>query len=167
MALINCPECNREISDKAQSCPQCGCPIAKRDPETKPALPAMIWDGEGYGFISVKCPQCSKISNIKQSSADKTATGYRLKGEGKCSCGLTFNEIYRDERVKCPNCGSTEITVMKEGFNAQGACCGALLVGPLGLLCGANEANKLNRHCLKCGHKWPIGDSQHRSFRLS
>jgi hypothetical protein len=27
MALINCPECNKEISDKAESCPNCGCPI--------------------------------------------------------------------------------------------------------------------------------------------
>jgi len=27
MALINCPECKKEISDKAQSCPNCGCPI--------------------------------------------------------------------------------------------------------------------------------------------
>lgn len=28
MALINCIECNREVSDKAASCPNCGCPIA-------------------------------------------------------------------------------------------------------------------------------------------
>jgi RNA polymerase subunit RPABC4/transcription elongation factor Spt4 len=27
MALINCTECNREISDKAKSCPHCGLPI--------------------------------------------------------------------------------------------------------------------------------------------
>ena len=27
MALIECPECGKEISDKADSCPQCGCPI--------------------------------------------------------------------------------------------------------------------------------------------
>lgn len=27
MALIKCPECGREISDKAVSCPKCGCPI--------------------------------------------------------------------------------------------------------------------------------------------
>lgn len=26
MALIQCPECKREISDKAAACPQCGCP---------------------------------------------------------------------------------------------------------------------------------------------
>lgn len=27
MALINCPECNKSISDKATSCPHCGCPL--------------------------------------------------------------------------------------------------------------------------------------------
>ncbi len=27
MALIKCPECGKEISDKAVSCPNCGCPI--------------------------------------------------------------------------------------------------------------------------------------------
>ncbi len=28
MALIKCPECGKEISDKAASCPHCGCPIS-------------------------------------------------------------------------------------------------------------------------------------------
>ena len=28
MALIKCPECGREVSSRAQACPQCGCPIA-------------------------------------------------------------------------------------------------------------------------------------------
>ena len=27
MALINCPECNKEISDTAKNCPNCGCKI--------------------------------------------------------------------------------------------------------------------------------------------
>ena len=27
MGLINCPECSREVSDRAVSCPQCGSPI--------------------------------------------------------------------------------------------------------------------------------------------
>ena len=28
MALINCPECGNQVSDKAQSCPNCGVVIA-------------------------------------------------------------------------------------------------------------------------------------------
>jgi hypothetical protein len=31
MALIPCPECRREVSDKAPACPGCGYPIAARD----------------------------------------------------------------------------------------------------------------------------------------
>lgn len=27
MALIKCPECGKQISDRAASCPNCGCPI--------------------------------------------------------------------------------------------------------------------------------------------
>lgn len=29
MALIKCPECGREVSDKALSCPNCGYPISQ------------------------------------------------------------------------------------------------------------------------------------------
>src|SRR5262245_45943559 len=28
MAFIHCPECNRQVSDKAPNCPQCGYPLA-------------------------------------------------------------------------------------------------------------------------------------------
>lgn len=27
MAIIKCPECQNEVSDKAAACPKCGCPI--------------------------------------------------------------------------------------------------------------------------------------------
>lgn len=33
MALISCPECGNEISDKAPACPQCGVPIASAPKE--------------------------------------------------------------------------------------------------------------------------------------
>ena len=32
MALIKCPECGTEASDKANACPRCGYPIAKNNP---------------------------------------------------------------------------------------------------------------------------------------
>ncbi|MBQ9198578.1 MAG: zinc ribbon domain-containing protein [Lachnospiraceae bacterium] len=31
MALIECPECGKKISDKAMTCPSCGCPIISSD----------------------------------------------------------------------------------------------------------------------------------------
>lgn len=34
MALINCPECNKQISDRAVTCPSCGCPVAAQPTET-------------------------------------------------------------------------------------------------------------------------------------
>ena len=35
MALIKCPECGKKISDKAPSCPNCGCPKCDFVGETK------------------------------------------------------------------------------------------------------------------------------------
>lgn len=29
MAMIHCPECNKEISDNAEKCPNCGCLLKK------------------------------------------------------------------------------------------------------------------------------------------
>ena len=33
MALIKCPECKKEVSDKAEVCPHCGYPLRKRKDE--------------------------------------------------------------------------------------------------------------------------------------
>ncbi len=155
MALINCPECSKEISDKAEACPQCGCPVTE-SPQKEPSL-AMIWEGEGDGYISIKCPKCDKSSVIKETYVTKTPIGYQVNGEGRCSCGFVFKKIHKDERIKCPKCGSMEISIQKEGFRAGPACCGAILAGPLGLLCGAKGSNKLNKHCVRCGHIWSVG----------
>lgn len=40
MALIPCPECGRQISTSAASCPGCGCPAAANDAGTAPAAVA-------------------------------------------------------------------------------------------------------------------------------
>jgi len=36
MALINCYECSREISDKAKACPHCGAPLENLEVEVMP-----------------------------------------------------------------------------------------------------------------------------------
>lgn len=39
MALINCTECGREVSDKATSCPHCGCPVSIVSVPVTPSKP--------------------------------------------------------------------------------------------------------------------------------
>ncbi|MCP4649641.1 MAG: hypothetical protein GY853_06120 [PVC group bacterium] len=36
MALINCPDCNKQISDKIANCIQCGCPIPTAKSKSTP-----------------------------------------------------------------------------------------------------------------------------------
>ena len=40
MALINCPECSNQVSDKAPACPKCGAPIAALVGSAMPATPS-------------------------------------------------------------------------------------------------------------------------------
>ena len=52
MSLIKCPECNREISDQANSCPYCGFPISKnlnkeREKEAKKSFTVAYRSGPG------------------------------------------------------------------------------------------------------------------------
>ena len=64
MAMIQCKECGKDISDAAAACPQCGCPVAKAA-ETAPAAPVapavsrskkiMSAIGSTIGVIGVIC----------------------------------------------------------------------------------------------------------------
>lgn len=51
MAMINCPECGKEISDKAISCPNCGAIIKKKFCQHC---------GEQIDSDCVICPKCGK-----------------------------------------------------------------------------------------------------------
>lgn len=37
MALISCPECGAEVSDRAAACPHCGCPLTRTVPASSAA----------------------------------------------------------------------------------------------------------------------------------
>lgn len=43
MALINCSECGKEVSDKAAACPHCGNPIATEKIEKRDYLERNFW----------------------------------------------------------------------------------------------------------------------------
>ena len=75
----------------------------------------------------------------------------------------------RGIRMTCPNCGSDNISgteyieteTERENCNTGNACCGTLLLGWPGLLCGFCRRNeyetvsrKVSYYCNECGHQW-------------
>ncbi|MDR1753785.1 MAG: hypothetical protein LBR74_02625 [Eubacterium sp.] len=70
------------------------------------------------------------------------------------------------EKLKCPKCGSDNLQFEQKsvttggGMNTQNACCGYILLGPLGALCGGamnrqpKQTNTTYWVCSNCGHKF-------------
>ena len=57
MALINCPECGKEVSDKATSCPKCAFPIrAEKTVRVKTAEDSALTRNRGCGDIIIYAP---------------------------------------------------------------------------------------------------------------
>lgn len=97
--LIQCSECGGSVSDKAASCPHCGCPIA---PAETPA-PAPSGDGKTEYLC---CPQCK--SRELQPEKRGFSTGKALMGAfvfGPYGI-LAGNSGARDEYLVCLKCGN-------------------------------------------------------------
>ena len=67
--------------------------------------------------------------------------------------------------MKCPKCNSGDCQIINEfstsgkAFHASKGCCGAVLLGPIGLLCGMCGKGKQAKNesfwlCNNCGKKW-------------
>ena len=95
MALINCPECGKEISDKSKVCIHCGYPISEEIVEKKdkvktglscPDFPDDLDIGERLGFERDCVIDCSfdKNNNYKVN---------QLKNVPICTLGLYKNGI--------------------------------------------------------------------------
>lgn len=76
--------------------------------------------------------------------------------------GLTFLSFAMDRRRRalrpdgvCPNCGSPSISALKSDYDLGLGCCGTILLGPFGILCGLLGSNEVRVHCLNCNHSWP------------
>lgn len=68
MALIKCPECGRDVSDKAVSCPNCGCPASINSVKSD----SFVWkDGNTitYNGIDINLDEIVKIYGISISGA--------------------------------------------------------------------------------------------------
>lgn len=142
MALIKCPECGKEVSDKAPACIHCGCPLEQKIYE--------VVNGVTYDISFLKDPKIDFIQKIKMI---REQTGCGLK-EGKeiadkyCPYEQRKQytlEAHASKLPKCPICGSTnlsKISIIKTGMK----------IGAFGLL-GAGDVGKTWK-CNNCGSKF-------------
>lgn len=79
-----------------------------------------------------------------------------------CHISVESNKLQNmenhEDKLYCPNCGSSQLVANKKGFGAGKALTGAVLTGGVGLLAGFIGSGKVKITCLKCGCQWKPGE---------
>lgn len=136
-----CPKCGKELPEGAQFCPTCG--------------------------SSINQPEFSPQSQ-DSSSPDQDIPSINLQS---AAAEQQNQPPVPNEEIKCPKCGASGcVPQYKQNVSGGGyGCCsgglGALVLGPLGLLCGAcgrsvKSTNTLVWICPKCGHEFRVVSSK-------
>lgn len=106
MALITCPECSREISDKAAACLNCGCPIDKSE------LPKVTCREckHVYPANKFKCPNCFSnnseyIHIVETQSAAANSNSIMTLYPGTIRC-KACDFVYPVELPSCRACNA-------------------------------------------------------------
>ena len=119
MALINCPECNREISDTAKQCPSCGYEIQKEISRSelgeieKNPTQGMLWIFVGIIAIIGGLFTIGIIIGIFAIIGGFAFIGMgalKISGTQKGLCPYCNNEITVKHNAlvyKCPHCKKT------------------------------------------------------------
>lgn len=146
MALINCEECNAEISDKAKACPKCGNPMEKQEAKVNPC-PQCDFELEKGAIACLNCQnklviKDTKTGKYRQAYNWEIKTHYDSKRISKDSASTphpvsTGQEPNRtqpnDNKIK-PPVGNKSIGSFTHKIPKELAAIGALLlVGVIGI----------------------------------
>lgn len=151
MALIKCPECQKEISDKSKQCIHCGYPLIEDNN-------ICVINGQPYDLTFVYNYKDKKLFAIAELMKMTNCTIF--EAEQVINQIFETNEIPKvlylqtkqqessrtqtDTRPKCPTCGSTNI----EKISLTKKAVGGFMFGIL-----SSDVRK-TMHCKKCGYKW-------------
>lgn len=143
MALINCPECSREISDKSTNCIHCGYPLKSTNLcyiNGKPYDLSFIFENENK-YISIRTfmditdfgltKSMEIVDSIIENNKIPEAINHQLR-----------DDVKEPPQVKCPKCSHTDIGVANRGYS---------------LVWGFIGSGKSMNVCKACGHKWNPG----------
>lgn len=111
------------------------------------------------------CPVCG--NKLRTKSAEQCGHCGASWRDNPPTKNIQTNQIYQEkftkkdteeEKIKCPNCKSTQITTYKKGFSGVKAVGGVVLTGGIGILAGTIGSNKILLTCLSCGNKFKVGE---------
>ena len=144
MALITCPECGKEISDKATSCPNCGCPNSEfirpeeLPPEEWPEMFDCVKCGKKIPVNSEKCIFCNYIYKKVDSSdiLNEDDTG-----------------VFGKKNLFCPKCGSKKIYIEND-IPLWKKARDILLIGGIMPTTKADHRKGMIYICKSCGSRW-------------
>ena len=178
--LIKCPECGREISDKAVSCPGCGYPINNKEEEKRSEIDVLLDElyqkypkdrvmamkelREATGLDASTAFDAIYIKydgkTMREQDAERKA---RNKESKKIAHENMKNALYvlsgrckTPKTVCCPKCGSTSISYQNKRLSLGRAVVGDAVAGPAGAVLGGLSSKKGYAVCLKCGKQWKL-----------
>lgn len=154
MSLIICPECGKEISDKATACIFCGCPITKGENShtskkyiymcmSTSCLSNPFKEFDEYKEGILVCPDCGEQleyyeTEIIDNNTDLVVDHYAEEAQENMSSAPVLNS------PKCPTCSSTNIKKIGSISKIAGAV-------TLGIF---SKTAKSQFKCNSCGYMW-------------
>lgn len=137
MALIKCPECGKEISDKSEKCIHCGFPI-----RNTPYIQEII-NGKSYDVSFLIDRSMTQIQKIQKLNT-MTGCGLPIAKNIVLKYHPTQSSTPTQNVPHCPTCGSTNIQKISDTKRW-------LTTGLFGL--ASSDVGK-TMVCKKCGYKF-------------
>lgn len=116
MALVNCPECNQEVSSDAKNCPKCGFPLHKRENREQIhkfivcLIVAVVLCGGGFAWYYIQLERKEIdaaieanhrfLSSVPPPTSYDDAFNYYLRYNVSDDNWQTFSTLIRIEKVK-------------------------------------------------------------------
>ena len=144
MALVKCPECGKEIFDKAVACIHCGYPFNR---EEKSVVKKCVNCGHhdlgevnSHGAVHLICKKCGYVHQLNE-----TQEHIEFIEKASAERQQNYDKSHGNPKlVKCPYCGSTSC-------NKIGNIKRSLSVALFGI--GSSKLGK-QWHCNNCGSEW-------------
>lgn len=148
MALIKCPECNKEISSKSKVCVHCGYPIENNNMNCK--INGVSYDLSFLLDDSISIPLKGKQLHLltKCNLKDCLLKTKTIVESGEIPKVLNLQQqekvVEEENIVRCPTCNSIKVKRISVTAKIAGATMAGLL----------SKTAKSQFRCENCGYKW-------------